>query len=212
MQELRDHWIIVGVMLVTLCACEQKSPQFEALAPGATVLAFGDSVTYGVGANSGEDFPSLLAGETGWNVINAGISGDTAREAKQRIGALLTQHQPQLVIVELGGNDFLRRRSMAAVKQDLRQIIDQSLNSGAITALISVPELSVLRATMGALADAPIYAELAQETSVVLVSDLFSGVLSDDNLKADEIHPNSRGYEVFTAGLVTRFTAAGLLH
>jgi|TARA_B110000908_G_scaffold119878_1_gene140520 acyl-CoA hydrolase len=210
MQKWRPHWIIISVMLATLCACE-KSPQFDALAPGATVLAFGDSVTYGVGANSGEDFPTLLAAETGWNVINAGVSGDTADKAKHRIGALLAKHQPRLVIVELGGNDFLRRRSMAAVKQDLRQIIDQSLNSGATTVLISVPALSVFRATMGTLADAPIYAELAEETSVVLVSDLFSGVLSDDNLKADKIHPNSRGYEVFTAGLVTSLTTAGLL-
>ena len=211
MQKLRYHWIIVSVMLVTLCACE-NSPQFDALAPGATVLAFGDSVTLGVGANRGEDYPRLLARETGWNVINAGVSGDTAREAKHRIGALLSQHQPQLVIIELGGNDFLRRRSLAAVKQDLRQIIEQSLDSGATTVLVSVPELSVLRATIGALADAPIYAQLAEETSAVLVSDLFSAVLSDDSLKADEIHPNSRGYEVFTTGLVARLTAAGLLH
>jgi acyl-CoA thioesterase-1 len=211
MQKLRHHWITVIVMLLTLSACEQ-GPQFNALAPGATVLAFGDSVTYGVGANRGEDFPTLLAAETGWKVINAGVSGDTAGEAKYRLGALLVQHQPQLVIVELGGNDFLRRRSAATVKQDLRQIIDLSLASGATTVLISVPELSVLRVTMGALADAPIYEELAEETGVVLVSDIFSDVLSDDDLKADEIHPNSRGYEVFTAGLVARLTAAGLLH
>ena len=211
MQKLRRHWINVIVMLLALSACEQ-SPQFNALAPGATVLAFGDSVTYGVGAKSGEDFPTLLAAETGWNVIKAGVSGDTASEARHRIDALLAQYQPQLVIVELGGNDFLRRRPAATVKRDLRQIIDMSLASGATTVLISVPELSVLRVTMGALADAPIYEELAEETGVVLVSDIFSDVLSDDDLKADEIHPNSRGYEVFTAGLVTRLTAAGLLH
>ena len=132
MHKLRHHWITVIVMLVTLSACEQ-SPQFNALAPGATVLAFGDSVTYGVGAKSGEDFPTLLAAETGWNVINAGVSGDTASEARHRIDALLAQYQPQLVIVELGGNDFLRRRPAATVKRDLRQIIDMSLASGATT-------------------------------------------------------------------------------
>jgi|AntAceMinimDraft_5_1070358.scaffolds.fasta_scaffold00454_2 acyl-CoA hydrolase len=211
MQKRRHHWITVIVLLATLSACEQ-GPQLDALAPGATVLAFGDSVTCGVGANRGEDFPTLLAAETGWNVINAGVSGDTASQGKHRIGGLLAQHQPQLVIVELGGNDFLRRRPAAMVKQDLRQIIDRSLASGATTVLISVPELSLLRSTMGALVDAPIYEELAEETGVVLVSDVFSEVLSDDDLKADEIHPNSRGYQVLTAGLVARLTAAGLLH
>lgn len=211
MRELKHHWTIVIALLVALSACEQ-SPQFDAVPQGATALAFGDSVTYGVGASSGEDFPALLAADTGWNVINAGVSGDTAKEAKHRIGALLAQHQPQLVIVELGGNDFLRRRSSASVKQDLREIIDLSLASGATTVLIGVPELSVLRSTMGALIDAPIYKELAQETDAILVSDIFSEVLSDDDLKADEIHPNARGYAVFTAGLVERLTAVGLLH
>lgn len=211
MQQLRYHWIIVTVMLVTLSACE-KNPQFEPLPPGTTVLAFGDSVTYGVGAKKGEDFPALLATETGWNVINAGVSGDTADKGKNRIAGLLAQHQPQLVIIELGGNDFLRRRPAAIVKEDLRQIIEQSLASGAITVLIGVPELSVLRSTVGALADASIYQELADETGVVLVSDVFSDVLSDDDLKADAIHPNSRGYHVLTMGLVASLTNAGLLH
>jgi acyl-CoA thioesterase I len=210
MQKLRHHWMTAILLLLTLTACEQR-PQFTALAPGATVLAFGDSVTYGLGADTGEDFPSLLAAQTGWKVINAGISGDTASAAKYRLADLLAQHQPELVIIELGGNDFLRRRPAATVKQDLRQIIDQSLSSSATTVLISVPELSVLRATMGALADAPIYEQLAEETGVLLVSDIFSDVLSDDELKADEIHPNARGYAVFTTGLVAQLRAAGLL-
>ena len=132
MQKLRRHWINVIVMLLALSACEQ-SPQFNALAPGATVLAFGDSVTYGVGAKSGEDFPTLLAAETGWNVINAGVSGDTARDARHRIDALLAQYQPQLVIVELGGNDFLRRRPAATVKRDLRQKGDRILFGKTVT-------------------------------------------------------------------------------
>ena len=61
-----------------LGACSKKSPRLQSLPAGATVLAFGDSVTYGTGAQAGQDWPSLLAGLSGWNVINAGIAGDTA--------------------------------------------------------------------------------------------------------------------------------------
>ncbi|MEH6590446.1 MAG: arylesterase [Halioglobus sp.] len=210
MHKPRYQWTLAIFILLALSACE-KTPQFSALAPGATVLAFGDSITYGLGAGKGQDFPTLLAVQTGWKVVNAGISGDTTGAAKHRLAALLAQHQPELVIIELGGNDFLRRRPAATVKQDLRQIIDQSLTSGATTVLISVPELSLLRATVGALADAPMYEELADETGVLLVSDVLSEVLSDDELKADEIHPNAKGYRAFTGGLVARFRTAGLL-
>jgi len=104
------------------------------------VLAFGDSVTFGTGAGSSEDYPALLATATGWNIINAGIPGDTAQKGQSRIESLLKQHNPQLVIIGLGGNDFLRRRPEQAVKEDLRNIVVQVQNSGAIAALIAAPE------------------------------------------------------------------------
>ncbi|MBP6139497.1 MAG: arylesterase, partial [Brachymonas sp.] len=77
-----------------LGACSKKSPRLQSLPAGATVLAFGDSVTYGTGAQAGQDWPSLLAGLSGWNVINAGIAGDTAAEGKNRLPELLASHSP----------------------------------------------------------------------------------------------------------------------
>ncbi|MEH6592719.1 MAG: arylesterase [Halioglobus sp.] len=201
--------LIAAFLLSFLMGCQQD-PRYTTLEAGATVLAFGDSVTYGMGAGKDEDYPTLLSQRTGWKVVNAGISGDTAQRATQRLGALLAQHQPALVLIELGGNDFLRRRQASRVKADLRTILEESKASGATTVLIAVPKLSVLRASMGALSDSPIYAELAEETGVLLVADVFAEVLSEDALRADQIHPNAAGYRQFTEALLEKLTIAGL--
>ena len=194
-----------------LGACSGDQVSYEPVPSGATVLAFGDSVTYGVGANAATNYPTRLAQMTGWQVINAGISGDTAQKAQHRIAALLDKHTPALVIVELGGNDFLRKRQPSKVKADLLNILEQCKANGVATVLVSVPALSILRATMGSLSDAEIYAELAEEAGVGLIPDVFSSVLSDDDLLADRIHPNAEGYRVFTEGVVQRLRELGLL-
>lgn len=198
------------LVLCWLAACQQE-PTFSPLGAGTTVLAFGDSVTHGTGAAAREDYPSLLAGQTGWQVINAGIPGDTAHSAKARIGALIERHRPALVLVELGGNDFLRRRAASAVQDDLRAILTAAIDSGAITVLIAVPEASAFRAKIGALSDSPIYAELAEELSIVLVEEVLADVLSDGQLRADPIHPNAEGYRQFTQGVLAHLARVGLV-
>ena len=202
------RWLALVGLLVG-CSSDQLS--YEPIPAGATVLAFGDSVTYGVGASSANNYPTRLEELTGWRVINAGISGDTAEKAQHRIAELLVKHTPDLVIVELGGNDFLRKRQPSKVKADLLNILMQCKETGVSTVLVSVPALSILRATMGSLSDAEIYAELAEETGVALIPDVFSNVLSNGDLLADRIHPNAEGYRVFTDGVVVRLREIGLL-
>lgn len=178
---------------------------------GAVVLAFGDSITAGVGASQGPAYPALLAAETGWQVINAGVSGDTARAAGARLAPLLRANQPDLVIIELGGNDFLRQTPAAQVRDYLREIIRQAQASGARVALVAVPRLSLLRASIGALSDSPIYAELAEEEGVILIPDVLSEILSDNNLRADDIHPNALGYQQLAHGIQALFSGLGLI-
>ena len=202
--------LVALFILVWLSGCTEPS-KFERLPADAVVLAFGDSVTYGVGAGAGEDYPSRLAALAGLTIVNAGVSGDTARAAVSRLEPLLERHKPDLVIVELGGNDFLRKAQPTKVKEFLRDIIDKASASGALVALVSVPRLSLLRASVGALDDSPIYAELAEEEGVVLVPAIFSQVLSDGALRADEIHPNAQGYEALAQGIHTVLVERGLL-
>lgn len=196
---------------VLLSACGEAPPRFSAVPAGAVVLAFGDSVTHGTGAMQGEDFPSRLAERTGWEVTNAGIPGDTTDAAKARVGTALQDITPALVIVELGGNDFLRRRDPVQVKEDLRAILRAVKAANAIPVLVAVPAFSAFAAGTGALADAPLYAELAKEEKVLLVKDAFSKVLSDPALRTDPIHPNGEGYKVLADGIVNTLAASGLL-
>lgn len=209
---LHGHGIRVALLvaLASLVACSER-PGYAPLAADAVVLAFGDSVTHGTGAPRGEDFPARLAALTGWQVVNAGIPGDTAREATSRVGEVLAETGPDLTIIELGGNDFLQRRSASRVKEDLRTIISAVRAADAIPVLVSVPELSVIAAVSGRLGDSPIYRELADEEGVVLVDDVFADVLSDPELRADRIHPNAAGYRVMAGQIADELAAAGLL-
>ena len=183
----------------------------QALPVDARVLAFGDSVTYGTGAGRGEDYPSRLRARTGWNVINAGIPGDTATRARDRLAPLLLKHAPDMVIIELGGNDFLRKQNVNTVIAALRSIIRQSQDAGAVTVLVAVPQFSLLGATIGSLNDSPIYAMLAEEEGALLVPGVFAAVLSEDALRADAIHPNAAGYRQFNNELIQLLLRWGLL-
>lgn len=202
---------IQGVLLALLLVACSDAPRHETLPEGSVVLAFGDSVTHGTGAPEGADYPRHLAALSDWQVINAGVPGDTAQAARERLPGLLRAHQPQLVIVELGGNDFLRKRPDHAVEADLRAILAQVAEHGALPVLVAVPRLSLLRASVGALNDASLYADLAQETGVLLVPDVFSEVLSDAELRADAIHPNAAGYRVLAEGIARALRESGLL-
>lgn len=209
--QIQSRKVFIALLLIfSLVACKD-APKYQPLAQGAVVLAFGDSVTYGTGAKHGEeDYPTRLAERSGWKVVNAGIPGDTARQAKSRIRHVLDEVNPSLVIVELGGNDFLRRHAVTEVKEDLRTILRAVKEAGAMPVLVSVPELSVFRASVGSLADSAIYAELAKEEGALLVKDVFSGVLSDASLRADQIHPNAQGYRMLADGIADALAGAGL--
>ncbi|MDQ5877915.1 MAG: acyl-CoA thioesterase [Pseudomonadota bacterium] len=195
-------------MVVAACG---RTPKFAAVPAGSTVLAFGDSVTFGTGAAPGQDWPTLLAAMTGWRVINAGVPGDTAEAARQRIAPLLEEHRPALVIVELGGNDFIRRRAQKLVKEDLRQILTAIRGSGARAVLVAVPELSLLGAVTRRPDDAPIYAELAKEEKLPLIAEVFAEILARPELCADQIHPNAQGYRQMAEGFQTALKKLGVL-
>jgi acyl-CoA thioesterase-1 len=202
------NWFFLILFAFLLAAC-RETPKYQPLPPGTVVLAFGDSVTYGTGATPGEDYPTRLAQRSGWKVINVGIPGDTAADAKSRIDALLKETKPALVIVELGGNDFLRRRAESEVKEDLRAMLRTIKKSGAAPVLVAVPQFAIV--PVGSLSDSAIYADLAKEENALLVEGVFSAVLSDPSLRADRIHPNAEGYRRLADGIAKKLAKAGLL-
>ena len=203
-------WLMLALVLLLLGGCG-KQVRLSPVAPGQTVLAFGDSVTHGTGAGPGEDWPSLLAPATGWNVVNAGVPGDTALAGKSRLPSLLARHRPALVLIEMGGNDFLRRRPQSQVKEDIRDLIRMTRQAGAQAVLVAVPEPSLLGVIAGLPDDAPIYKELGEEEHVPVIDEVFADVLSDPALRADNIHPNAEGYRRMAVGIHDRLQSLGLI-
>jgi acyl-CoA hydrolase len=204
----RGFLLLLPALFAAGCGRKQRLAAIPAASP---VLAFGDSVTFGTGAAPGEDWPTLLAGMTGWNIRNAGLPGDTAEAGKARLVPLLEHPVPTLVIITIGGNDFLRRRPANAVKEDLRQMIHSSQAVGARVVLVGVPELSLLAVVAGKPADSPIYAQLAREEGVLVISDVFSNILGQPDLCADRIHPNAQGYRQMATGIHAGLRGSGLV-
>ena len=206
----RRDFMVFGVSTAVLAACGKRQ-RLGALVPGSRVLAFGDSVTYGIGAEPGEDWPTRLGESTGWQFINAGVPGDTAEAGRFRLPPLLDEYAPALVVLEIGGNDFLRRRQESAVKQDVKAMIGAARSSGAQVVLIGVPNLSLLAVVAGVAKDSPIYGELGKEEGVPVVADVFSKVLSQPELCADRVHPNSAGYRQMAVGIHAALKQWGLV-
>jgi acyl-CoA thioesterase I len=197
---------------LALAACSRSAgPQTTAIPAGATVLAFGDSITAGTGAEPAQSYPTQLAALTGWNVINGGVPGDTSGQAIARLPVLLAEHRPALVIVSLGGNDFLRRLAADETETNLRRMVAMVGEAGAQLLLVAVPQPSVGAAVGLGLSDHPMYARLAEELRLPLHAQGWSRVLGDDKLKSDQIHANAAGYRAFAEGLVQTLRGAKLL-
>lgn len=202
--------LLAACGLLALTACSEPALVTQPVPSGATVLAFGDSLTQGVGAAASQAYPNVLAGSTGWQVVNAGVSGDTSAQALARLPSLLAQHQPPLVIVGIGGNDFLRRQSAQTTQANVQAIVQACLDANAQVLLVGVPEVNLL-ASAGWLKDHAMYEAVAKQLRVPLLAGAWSEVLAQERLRSDQIHANARGYAAFAQLLRARLQQVGLL-
>ena len=162
----------------------------EELSSHASILAFGDSLTYGYGAVSSA-YPSVLQQLTKRRVINAGISGEVSAVGLQRFSKLLEQHHPSLVILCHGGNDILRGKSQDLLKENLRKMIRLAKKQSAQVLLVGVPRFGIFGAKT-----LPLYKDLATEESVMYEGEVLEIIENDASLKSDQIHPNAQGYKM----------------
>lgn len=191
---MKGFFILLIVALVTVGVWYQWSKRMVTFTytnyppQGENIVAFGDSLIEGVGASTGNDFPSQLARLIGRPVENMGVSGNTTRDGVRRLPDVLAR-EPDIVILLFGGNDYLRRIPSEETFKNLAAIVDGLNEQGVLVVMLGVRG--------GVLSDAyaNAYEQLAQEKNVAFIPNILKGLLGDDELMADTIHPNDKGYE-----------------
>jgi lysophospholipase L1-like esterase len=177
------------LLAIGLGACSDSKPQLPLLSADAVILAFGDSLTFGTGANSEHSYPAELARLTGLTVINAGIPGEVTAQGVRRLPALLDRYKPQLLLLCHGGNDLLRKIGTAMTRDNIEKMISEADQRNIPTLLIGVPQPALMF-----LEAAPIYNEIAEQHGLVYEGEILPEVEADNKLKSDRIHPNAAGY------------------
>lgn len=190
--------IFAVTIAISGCSNQDNLDQL-ALPAGSTVIALGDSLTFGQGASTDTAYPTVLAELSNWQVINTGINGNTSADVLARIKNITVQN-PDLVLLGVGGNDVLRRVASETTRANITATIDKLQAVDIPVVLIAQPHFSV-SALFGKVSDNPIYKDIANSEGIPLYANGWSAVLSDDTLKSDEIHANSAGYRQFAEDL-----------
>lgn len=184
-------WYLLGAavaILVALFVIFGGKADIKNYSPkDGSIVAFGDSLVQGVGASNGKDLVSLLSLKMGEEIINLGVSGNTTEQGLARIDEVLAR-EPRIVIVLLGGNDYLRKVPIAETFSNLRAIIEKIQASGSAVLLLGVRG--------GLLNDRfdTYYEDLAEATGSAHVPDVLDGLIADQRYMSDAIHPNDAGY------------------
>lgn len=194
----------ISIMHLFLSGCF-ATPELAAVPPDAVVLAFGDSLTAGTGAAPETSYPAVLSRLIGRAVVNAGIPGEVTSTGLARLAETLDREKPALVLLCLGGNDFLRRMDDANAEKNLRAMVAMIRGRGIGVVLIGVPRLGF------GLEVPKWYRAVAKDASIPYEGEILKRVLSDSSLKSDPIHPNAAGYHQVAESLSVLLKKSGAL-
>lgn len=186
MQKLHIYLFLLLTFVTSLVLAQPASNK---------LLVMGDSLSAGYGIDIQQGWVKLLENELRKShtvqIINASVSGETSSGGKTRLPALLAEHKPSLVILELGGNDGLRGQPLKLVEKNLQAMIDASKNAGAkvILAGMQIPPNYGSRYSSEFKA---LYASLAEKNQVGLIPFLLEGIGGKAELmQRDGIHPTA---------------------
>ena len=115
--------LLVAVAMLLLAGC-REGKQYNVLRPNDVILAFGNSLTRGTGAEESQSYPAQLQELARRKVINAGIPGEVTAEGRRRLPAVLDEYDPDLLILCHGGNDILRRQNRDSTIANLKAMIE----------------------------------------------------------------------------------------
>jgi len=177
-----------------------------AFGAGQTIIVVGDSLSSGYGITAEQSWVAMLEDRLqsegyGYEVVNASIAGDTSAGGLARLPRLLAAHDPELVVIELGGNDGLRGQPVGVLRENLAKMIELAQQSGArvVLAGMQIPPNYGPAYTRSL---AAVYPELAVRFNTQLIEFLLADVaLRPELMQADSIHPNAAGQEIVFANV-----------
>lgn len=177
-----------SLVFLALVACDSDPQQLTMLRPNDVLVAFGDSLTLGVGTEPALSYPAQLNRLSARKVVNAGVSGETSAEGVRRLPALLDKYEPEILIICHGGNDLLRKLDRDKLRSNLRNMFEAANQRNIAVVMIAVPQPDLL------MNDAPVYKELAEELNFLLLEKRLGEFLRDPQYKSDAVHLNAQGY------------------
>jgi len=192
--------------ILILFSFTSKKTTIRTLNIQESILAFGDSLTYGYNAKPSESYPTVLAQLSSYKVINAGVIGETSAEGLKRLPQLLKDENIKLMLLCFGGNDIIQKKSMVSLKKNLKTMIQMAKEKNIEVLLISVPNF-----TLFGLSPLELYEEVADEENVVLASGILAQILEQPSLKSDQIHPNALGYKMMGEKIYEKLKEEGFI-
>jgi len=197
--------LFLMVVLALPYSCGKDTPRLPKLSEDAVILAFGNSLTYGTGAERNESYPAILENLSGKRIVNAGIPGELSAKGLQRLSGVLNEHEPELLLLCHGGNDLLRRHEPAKTAINLKKMVQMAKERGVSVVLIGVPCLGFTLKT------ADFYNQIAKEMELPFEDSILEEILSRRDLKSDTIHPNREGYRLMAEAVYKLLKQTGAL-
>lgn len=194
---------LAALATLLLAACGPSVPKVSKLDSAATVLAFGDSLTFGTGAAPAESYPAQLERAIARKVINAGVPGEISADGLKRLPEVLDEVQPKLLILCHGGNDFLRKMNESDAAANIRSMIREAKGRGIDVVLMATPKPGLPPSVPA------FYAEIAKEFGLPMQDDVIKSVLFDNAKKSDLVHPNGVGYGEMAEAMAKLLKKAG---
>ena len=181
-------YVYLIAILFLLSGCSKQQPKNYPNSNKA-IIAFGDSLTFGYGVSPDESYPAHLSQMLGREIINLGVSGNTSAQGIARINEI-KKYEPYMVLIEFSANDLFRKIPKEQTEKNLREIVRQVQDMGAIAVLVDTGGAFPMEVYT------KIQKQIAKDYNTLFVPGIMDGIYNKKSLKSDQIHPNNKGYEI----------------
>jgi acyl-CoA thioesterase I len=195
--------VLALLLLIIAAGCGERVSALPRLGGDDVILAFGDSLTYGIGAPAENSYPAVLSQLIDRNVVRSGVPGEVTEDALRRLPAELDAHQPRLLLLCIGGNDLLHRVDERKIESNIRAMIHLARSRGIAVVLIGVPRPRLIGSPP------EFYADLAKEFGIPYEGNIVKDLLYHSETKSDYVHPNVPGYRRMAEAIAKLLHQAG---